>query len=71
MQHLPTVVLALQSPYDLLAFPDQPTYVATYGDVPASLHAAAEILFGQLRPTGKLPISLTELLPEGYGLDGF
>jgi beta-N-acetylhexosaminidase len=69
--NLPVVVLALQSPYDLLAFPSQPTYLAIYGDVPVSLHAAAKALYGQLRPTGKLPITLTDSLPEGYGLDGF
>jgi beta-N-acetylhexosaminidase len=65
------VVLALQSPYDLLAFPEQPTYLTIYGDVPASIHAAAEVLFGQLRPSGKLPVALNDLFPEGHGLEDF
>jgi beta-N-acetylhexosaminidase len=67
----PTVVLALQSPYDLLAFPEQSTYLTIYGDVPASIQGAAEVLSGQLRPSGKLPIALNDLFPEGFGLDGF
>ena len=71
IQHLPTAVLALQSPYDLLAFPRQSTYVTTYGDVPVSIHAAAKVLFGQLRPSGKLPVALPGLYPEGHGLDDF
>jgi beta-N-acetylhexosaminidase len=70
-QNLPTVVLALQSPYDLLAFPRQSTYVTIYGDVPVSMHAAAKVLFGELQPSGKLPVALPDLFPEGYGLDGF
>jgi beta-N-acetylhexosaminidase len=70
-QHLPTVLLALQSPYDLLAFPEQSTYLTIYGDVPASIHAAAKVLFGQLKPSGKLPVALNDMFPEGYGLDDF
>jgi beta-N-acetylhexosaminidase len=71
LRDLPAVVLALQSPYDLLAFPGQSTYLATYGDVPASIHAAAKMLFGQYQPSGKLPVTLNDAFPEGYGLDGF
>jgi beta-N-acetylhexosaminidase len=71
VQGMPAVVLALQSPYDLFAFPEQPTYLVTYGDVPASLQAAAEVLFGQLQPRGQLPVALGDLYPEGYGLEGF
>ncbi len=64
LQHLPAVVLAVRSPYDLLAFPDQSTYVATYGDGAASLQAAARVLFGQLQPSGRLPVVLPGLFPE-------
>ncbi|MFW6136167.1 MAG: beta-N-acetylhexosaminidase [Chloroflexota bacterium] len=69
--HLPTVVLAVRSPYDLLGFPSQSTYVTTYGDVPVSFNAAAGVLFGQLQPSGRLPVSLPDLFPEGHGLQGF
>lgn len=71
LRDLPTVVLALQSPYDLLAFPGQSTYLAIYGDVPTSIHVAAKVLFGQYQPSGKLPVTLNDAFPEGYGLDGF
>jgi beta-N-acetylhexosaminidase len=71
LRDLPTVVLALQSPYDLLAFPGQSTYLTIYGDVPTSIHAAAKVLFGQYQPSGKLPVTLNDAFLEGYGLDGF
>jgi beta-N-acetylhexosaminidase len=71
LQQSPLVVIALQSPYDLLAFPDTSTYLAIYGDTPAAIHAVAKVLFGQIHPSGKLPIALSDLFPEQYGLDNF
>ncbi|MFW6135492.1 MAG: glycoside hydrolase family 3 protein [Chloroflexota bacterium] len=71
MPDIPTIILALRSPYDLLAFPSQSTYVAIYGDVPASIRAAAKVLFGQSQPSGRLPVTLNDSFPEGSGLDGF
>lgn len=68
LQHLPLVVIALESPYDLLAFPYVAAFMAIYGNTPASVHAAAKVAFGQLRPSGKLPIALPGLFPEGHGL---
>ncbi|MCW5851206.1 MAG: beta-N-acetylhexosaminidase [Anaerolineae bacterium] len=64
----PTVVVALRTPYDLLAFPDAPAYLCAYGDTPAPLAAAARVLVGDLAPQGTLPVSLPGLYPRGYGL---
>jgi beta-N-acetylhexosaminidase len=68
IQNFPTAVIALQSPYDLLSFPSQQTYVATYSDSPASVQAVAKLFFGEIAPTGKLPVSLPNLYPIGSGL---
>ena len=67
----PLVVVALRSPYDLLMFPAAPTYLATYGESPASLDALARVLFGQVLPQGHLPVPLEGLYPIGHGLENF
>ncbi len=64
----PTVVVALRAPYDLLAFPAAPAYVAAYGDTATPVAAAAKLLVGRLAPQGTLPVSLPGLYPRGYGL---
>lgn len=71
LQNLPVVVIILQSPYDLLKFPDISACITIYGDTSVSIHAAAKVAFGQLRPSGKLPVELPGLFPEGYGLSDF
>jgi beta-N-acetylhexosaminidase len=48
----PVVGVALRGPYDAEFLP---TVLAAYGDRPVHLQAAAEALFGQLTPTGKVP----------------
>lgn len=53
-----TVVIAGQSPYDLLSFPQVQTYLMTYGYTSYTLEAARHILFGELTPRGKAPVSL-------------
>jgi beta-N-acetylhexosaminidase len=71
----PVVVLAVRDPYDIAYFTDAPTYVATYSYSPVSLEAAVRVLFGEVNPTGKLPVSIptaddpnAELYPFGHGL---
>ncbi len=64
----PTAILALRNPYDLMAFPQAPTYLATYGDAPCSTEAVVQALFGELAPRGRLPVSIPGLYPIGHGL---
>ena len=63
-----TVVVALRTPYDLLAFPEASAYLCAYGDTPAPLAATAKLLVGELTPQGILPVSLPEFYLRGYGL---
>ena len=58
---IPTVVLALRMPYDLMRFPTAPTYLCTYSALEPSIQAAAAVLFGQTEPTGRLPVSIPGL----------
>jgi beta-N-acetylhexosaminidase len=53
-----TVVIAGQSPYDLLYFPQVQTYLMTYGISPYAMAAVQGVLFGNLIAQGKAPISL-------------
>ncbi len=64
----PTAIMALRNPYDLMAFPQAPTYLVTYGDAPCSVEAVVQALFGDLAPRGHLPVSIPGLYPIGHGL---
>ena len=65
------VVVALGVPYDLMSFPDASTYLATYGDVPVSLTALVQVVFGLNLPRGHLPVDLPGVYPLGRGLTTF
>ncbi|MFN8499916.1 MAG: beta-N-acetylhexosaminidase [Anaerolineae bacterium] len=64
----PTVVVALRAPYDLLAFPDAPAFIAAYGDVPPSLDAVVKVLVGDAAVRGRLPVTLPGLYERGDGV---
>ena len=52
------VLCALRSPYDAALFPHVAALL-TYGDVPASLEALADVLAGRAPAPGSLPVRLT------------
>jgi beta-N-acetylhexosaminidase len=62
----PVVVVALDSPYDLLSYPEVSTYLATYGRAPVSMEALAQVLFGVVEPRGRLPVELPGLYEVGH-----
>jgi beta-N-acetylhexosaminidase len=62
------VLVALRDPYDLLAFPNASTMLATYGVPPPTFAALAEVLTGKVRPQGRLPVELPGLFALGDGL---
>jgi beta-N-acetylhexosaminidase len=62
----PVIAVALDSPYDLLSYPEVSTYLATYGRAPVSMAALAQVLFGMEAPRGRLPVELPGLYPAGH-----
>ncbi|MGB9300647.1 MAG: glycoside hydrolase family 3 C-terminal domain-containing protein, partial [Anaerolineae bacterium] len=62
----PVIAVALDSPYDLLSYPEVSTYLATYGRAPVSMEALAQVLFGIEVPRGRLPVELPGLYPAGH-----
>jgi beta-N-acetylhexosaminidase len=57
---VPTVIAAMRTPFDLLAFPGAPTTLCTCGIQPVSMQALAEALFGEIPFQGRLPVALPE-----------
>ncbi|PKQ88052.1 beta-N-acetylhexosaminidase [Paenibacillus sp. BGI2013] len=53
-------VVALRSPYDLLALPDAQVYVAAYESRPLAMDSVAQALMGRIPFAGKLPVTLKQ-----------
>jgi beta-N-acetylhexosaminidase len=70
----PVVAVAVRDAY-VNQFPRVPAYVATYSYTGAALDSMVRVLFGELEPTGKLPVTIPRdgspnrvLYPYGHGL---
>ncbi|MFI6828609.1 glycoside hydrolase family 3 N-terminal domain-containing protein [Kribbella sp. NPDC050241] len=71
----PVILAAVRDPYDVAYFPSASTTLATYGYAAVSMEALAKVLYGELAPTGKLPVAIpaqpdpsVTLYPFGHGL---
>jgi beta-N-acetylhexosaminidase len=70
----PVVVAAVRNPYDVASFPDAPTVLDTYGYTADQTESLVRVLFGEVNPRGRLPVSIPrpdgtgELFPFGHGL---
>ncbi|SFS59488.1 beta-N-acetylhexosaminidase [Marininema halotolerans] len=64
----PITVVALRNPYDIMKFPQVEAYMNAYGYRSVSLQAAVDTLFGVNSPQGKLPVTIPNLYPYGWGL---
>jgi beta-N-acetylhexosaminidase len=63
-----TAVIAMGNPYVLQNFPAIQTYVCTYSNASSSESSAVKVLFGELRPEGKLPVTLPGIAPRGFSM---
>ncbi len=52
------MVIAVRNPYDLQAFPQLKTFLATYEYTRPALSAAARVIFGEREARGRLPVSV-------------
>jgi beta-N-acetylhexosaminidase len=71
----PVVVIAQNGPYDAAYLPGVAGFLAVYSYQAVSLNASVRVLFGEVNPTGKLPVTVTQpppstavLYPFGFGL---
>jgi beta-N-acetylhexosaminidase len=69
------IIAAVRDPYDIAHLGSASTYLATYSYAGVSLKALTKVLFGEVNPTGRLPVNIpaggdpgTVLYPFGHGL---
>ncbi|GAA3485242.1 glycoside hydrolase family 3 protein [Streptomyces yanii] len=69
------VVVAVRDPYDVMCFPEVPTYLTTYAFNDVAMRSLAGVLTGAIQPAGRLPVTIpdptrpgTPLFPFGAGL---
>jgi beta-N-acetylhexosaminidase len=61
------VIISFGSPYFLRHFPEAAAYLCLYRNTPQTQPIAAQVLFGEMEPAGRLPVSLPGF-PAGHGL---
>jgi beta-N-acetylhexosaminidase len=60
-----TTVVAMGNPYVAQTFPTVENYICTYSNASTSELSAVKVLFGELKPQGKLPVTLPGIAPRG------
>src|SRR5437870_5891452 len=72
---VPVVAVAVRNPYDVDFVESETTWLATYSYTPVALESLSRVLFGEVRPQGKLPVNIPfaddptmTRYPFGYGL---
>ncbi|MFJ3924784.1 glycoside hydrolase family 3 protein [Streptomyces sp. NPDC090022] len=66
---VPVVVVAVRNPYDPARLPVCAAEVATYAWTDVEMRAAARVLTGTVRPTGRLPVPVPGRYALDHGLD--
>ncbi|MGH3346760.1 MAG: glycoside hydrolase family 3 protein, partial [Nocardioides sp.] len=71
----PVIAVGVREAHDVAQFPDVPAYLATYSWTGVSIRSLAKVLYGEIDPTGTLPVTIptaedpdTALYPFGHGL---
>jgi beta-N-acetylhexosaminidase len=71
----PVIVVAVRDPYDIAYFTDAPNYLTSYSYSDVSLESITRVLFGEVDPSGRLPVMIPKagtqdetLYPFGAGL---
>lgn len=65
---VPVVVVAVRNPYDPARLPQCAAELATYSWTDVEMRAAARVLTGAVRPSGRLPVPVPGRYPLGHGL---
>lgn len=64
------ITVALRSPSDLAWYPEVETHIVTYGNWDCQMRALVKVLFGEIKPKGKLPVPIKGLYNVGYSFTG-
>ncbi len=60
----PVIVAAIGTPYDIAYFPNASTFITTYSFNPGPMNPLVKVLFGEMQPRGRLPVTITEPAPS-------
>jgi len=60
------IVISTGSPYFIRELPRAGTYLNTYGGSQASIEAVVEVIFGEVKPSGRLPVTISQQYPYGF-----
>ena len=67
----PVCMVSLRGPYDVMTVTDVPAYLCAYDGREPSLVAASEILVGERKPVGAVPVEIPGLFRIGAGMKDF
>ncbi|QVY62142.1 glycoside hydrolase family 3 N-terminal domain-containing protein [Cytobacillus gottheilii] len=57
----PVIAVGIRNPYDIMSFNEVDAYIAQYGFRTASFQASAAAIFGEINPSGQLPVTIPDL----------
>lgn len=66
-----TILVSLESPYEIKQFPEAKAFVVSYGFRRVQLQALFRVLIGDLEAKGKLPVEIKGLYPRQFFLQRF
>jgi beta-N-acetylhexosaminidase len=61
-------LLNFGNPYVMAELPKPRVSLCTFSDAEASIDAAVQVLFSELKPRGLLPVRISAAYPFGFGL---
>jgi beta-N-acetylhexosaminidase len=64
-----TAVVALGNPYIAQGLNNVQTYLCTFSNISSGEQSAVKALFGEIKPHGKLPVTLTGIAQRGFSLE--
>jgi beta-N-acetylhexosaminidase len=65
-----TALISMGNPYMVENYRNVHTYICTFSDASTSELSAVKVLFGELIPRGRLPVTLPGIAERGYSLPG-
>ncbi|MHB2153717.1 glycoside hydrolase family 3 protein [Calditrichota bacterium GD2] len=60
------IIVATGNPYDIRYFPEANTYLATFGFRECQINAFFEVLVGNFKPSGRLPVEIKNVFPRWH-----